>query len=174
MTLGSFVHGALADLSPADLDRMLELDETLFVEHKADIGELTNYGLAKAICAFANTLGGWLLLGVKNGKPHGSTASWTAPGDGPTLVDMIRDRLRGEIDPLPAFEARLIAQADGPVGVERVSESADTPTSHCNPVLSSSARSPATPMSSTPGGPVPTPEATASTRQRRSAAEPNS
>jgi hypothetical protein len=34
MTLGSFVHGALADLSPADLDRMLELDETLFVEHR--------------------------------------------------------------------------------------------------------------------------------------------
>lgn len=127
MTLGSFVHGALGDVSAADLDRMLELDETLFVEHKGDLGEETNYQLAKSVAAFANTLGGWLLLGVKNGKPHGSTASWTSPGDGPTLVDMIRDRLRGEIDPLPAFEARLIAHTDGPVGVVRVYESADAP-----------------------------------------------
>ena len=127
MTIGSFVHGALADLSPGDLERMLELDETLFVEHKGDLGEESNYGLAKAISAFANTLGGWVLLGVKNGKPHGSTASWTSPGQGPTLVDMVRDRLRGEIDPLPAFEARLIAHVDGPVGVVRVYESADTP-----------------------------------------------
>ncbi len=99
MTLGSFVHGALADMSPGDLNRMLELDESLFVEHKGDLGDESNYGLAKAISAFANTLGGWLLLGVANGKPHGSTATWTSRGDGPTLVDSVRDRLRGEVDP---------------------------------------------------------------------------
>lgn len=127
MTLGSFVHGALADMSPEDLDRMLELDESLFVEHKGDLGDESNYGLAKAISAFANTLGGWLLVGVTNGKPHGSTATWTSRGEGPTLVDSIRDRLLGEVDPLPPFEARVIAHADGPVGVVRVYESADTP-----------------------------------------------
>ena len=32
-----------------------------------------------------------------------------------------------EIDPLPAFEARVIEHADGPVGVVRVYESSDTP-----------------------------------------------
>ncbi len=127
MTLGSFVHGALADMSPGDLDRMLELDESLFVEHKGDLGDESNYGLAKAISAFANTLGGWLLLGVANGKPHGSTATWASRGDGPTLVDSVRDRLRGEVDPLPAFEARVIDHPEGPVGVVRVYESADTP-----------------------------------------------
>jgi Putative DNA-binding domain len=127
MTIGSFVHGALVDMSPGDLDRMLELDETLFVEHKRDLGEDSNYGLAKAVSAFANTLGGWLLLGVENGMPHGSTASWISPGQGPTLVDMVRDRLRGEVDPLPAFEARVITHRDGSVGVVRIYESADTP-----------------------------------------------
>lgn len=127
VTLGSFIHGALADMSPEDLVRMLELDETLFVEHKADLGTDSNYGLARAISAFANTLGGWLLLGVADGKPHGSTSSWTSPGHGPTLIDMVRDRLRGEVDPLPAFEARVIHHRDGPVGVVRVYESADTP-----------------------------------------------
>ena len=42
MTLGSFVHGALGDKSPGDLNRMLELDESLFVEHKGDLGDESN------------------------------------------------------------------------------------------------------------------------------------
>jgi len=175
MTLGSFVHGALADMSSGDLDRMLELDESLFVEHKSDLGDETNYGLAKAISAFANTLGGWLLLGVTNGKPHGSTATWTSRGDGPTLVDSIRDRLRGEVDPLPAFEARVVDHPEGPVGVVRVYESADTPpTSRCNLGRSSFAKSPATQTSPTPVDPVPGHAANASTAPPRSAIERSS
>ena len=38
MPLGSFTPGALAERSVEDLDRMLELAETSFVEHKSDIG----------------------------------------------------------------------------------------------------------------------------------------
>lgn len=140
MTLGSFVHGALADMSPGDLDRMLELDETLFVEHKGDLGEDTNYQLAKAISAFANTLGGWLLLGVKNGKPNGSTANWTSAGQGPTLVDMVRDRLRGEIDPLPAFEARVLSHTDGRSAWSASTNQRIRRTSPCGPDPSSCAR----------------------------------
>ena len=82
---------------------MLEPDESLFIEHKGDLGDESNYGLAKAISAFANTLGGWLLLGVTNGKPQGSTATWTSPrtwtdsrGFGPR---------RGEVDPSPRLSA---------------------------------------------------------------------
>lgn len=56
MTLGSFVHGALAELDIQDLDRMLELDESLFVEHKGDLGDETSHQLAKSVSAFANTL----------------------------------------------------------------------------------------------------------------------
>jgi hypothetical protein len=40
---------------------MLELDESLFVEHKGDLGDGTSQQLAKSVSAFANTLGGWLL-----------------------------------------------------------------------------------------------------------------
>jgi predicted HTH transcriptional regulator len=107
---------------------MLELDESLFVEHKSDIGEQSQYQIAKAVSSFANTLGGWLLIGVHDGQPVVSQVVW-ASGDAPTLVDMIRNRLRGEVDPLPAFEARTmrLAGADTPVGVVRVYESADTP-----------------------------------------------
>jgi schlafen family protein len=127
MTLGSFVHGALADLTLEDLERMLGLDETLFVEHKSGIGADSAYKLMQAVAAFANTLGGWLLIGVHNGKPMGGDAAWARSGDAPTLVDVVRDRLRGEIDPLPAFEAKVMAHPDGPVGVIRVYESSDTP-----------------------------------------------
>jgi len=119
MALGSFVHGALAELTVDDLTRMLTLDETLFVEHKSDLRPDSAYNLASTVASFANTLGGWLLLGVRNGKPVTEPGNWFDPS-GPPLVDVVRNRLRMEIDPLPAFEARVIEHADGPVGVVRV------------------------------------------------------
>jgi predicted HTH transcriptional regulator len=106
---------------------MLDLDETLFVEHKADIGKDTAYGLISAVASFANTVGGWLLVGVTDGRPNGKAARWAEEGSSPTLVDAVRDRLRGEIDPLPAFEAKTIKHGDGPIGVVRFYEPADTP-----------------------------------------------
>jgi Putative DNA-binding domain len=126
VTLGSFVHGALAELTIEDLDRMLTLDETLFVEHKADLGDQSSHQLARSVSAFANTLGGWLLIGVTDGKPNRSSAPWTSD-DGPTLVDAVRDRLRDLVDPLPPFEARRMQHSDGTIGVVRVYESTDTP-----------------------------------------------
>jgi hypothetical protein len=39
MALGSFSRGALYELTLDDVNRMLEVDESLFVEHKAGIGE---------------------------------------------------------------------------------------------------------------------------------------
>lgn len=89
--IGSFTRGALVDLDPDDLARMLELNETLFVEHKSDIGSESAYGLASAVASFANTLGGWLLLGVHEGKALEAPPSWTADDSLP-LVDLIRDR----------------------------------------------------------------------------------
>jgi hypothetical protein len=125
---GSFARGALAELTEEELVRMLELDESLFVEHKRDLGTETHYQLAKAVSSFANTLGGWLLIGVHDGKLVASESVWASSG-APTLVDMVRDRLRGEVDAMPAFEAKALRPAgmEGPVGVVRVYESVDTP-----------------------------------------------
>ncbi len=108
---GSFARGVLAELTVDDLRRMLELDESLFVEHKRDIGAETHFQIAKAVSSFANTSGGWLLVGVHDGKPVEGEREWTSEGS-PPLVDMIRDRLRGEVDPLPAFEATTITLPD--------------------------------------------------------------
>ncbi len=98
--------------------------ETLFVECKADIGRGEGFQIAKAVSAFANTLGGWVLIGVMD---DGSLNSEWHP---PTveLVDRIRQALRGQVDPLPAFAARVVeGPAGSSVGVVRVYESSDTP-----------------------------------------------
>lgn len=105
---------------------MLRIDETLFVEHKAGVGDENSYGLVRAVAAFANTVGGWVLLGIQGGRPVEQDQDWAAD-DAPPFVDFIRDRLRGELDPLPAFEAAIRETEGHPVGVVRVYESTDTP-----------------------------------------------
>lgn len=126
MVAGSFAHSALIDLAPSDITRMLSLDESLFVEHKRGVGEESAHGLVKAIGSFANTLGGWVLLGVQDGKPLTEPPGWSRDGS-PPLVDFVRDRLRGELDPLPAFEAKVFSLEDSSIGVIRIYESSDTP-----------------------------------------------
>ena len=126
MALGSFAHSSLADLDPDDLKRMLALDESLFVEHKSGAGKAdSSHQLVSAIAAFANTLGGWVLLGVHAGKVVGGQPAWATGTQG--FIDFVRDRVRHQLDPMPAFEARVIELPDGPVGVIRVYESSDTP-----------------------------------------------
>jgi hypothetical protein len=113
---------ALGELGEADLRSLLAEGETLFVEHKRDIAKGAGFQIAKAAASFANTLGGWILIGVQGGQV---IDDWTPPrGD---LVDAVRQRLEGQVDPLPSFAAAT-REIDGQrVGVVRVYESADTP-----------------------------------------------
>lgn len=72
----------LGDLATSEdtLKALLAESETLFVEHKADIAKGEGYQLAKAVASFANTLGGWVLVGVEDGgKP---ISGWTPPRGG--------------------------------------------------------------------------------------------
>ena len=50
-------------------------DETFFFEFKED-AETPN-GLAKEICAFANTFGGYIFIGVDDNKKITGSPSWT-------------------------------------------------------------------------------------------------
>lgn len=119
----SFRDQAGVDVTIADVEAMLDLDETLFVEHK---GAEPEYPLAKAVASFANQLGGWVVLNTKNGKPLGPLPDWIAKAASP--VDAIRDRLNRHVDPMPPFEARTFNLDDGrAVALVRVYESADTP-----------------------------------------------
>lgn len=104
--------------------RLLEIireGETLFVECKSGIAAGDGYAIAKAVASLANTLGGWVLIGVDDG---GTVIEWQQPAS--SLVDAVRQRLEGKIDPMPSFAAAVVDTAEGPVGLVRVYESADT------------------------------------------------
>src|SRR5436190_1568165 len=110
---------ALGELTDEELAGMLKEDETLFVEHKAGIEEGEGFQVAKAAASFANTLGGWVLVGVTNCKPNG----WIPPEQG-SFVDAVRERLDPHVTPLPSFAAAVRNLGDDQIGVIRIYESA--------------------------------------------------
>ena len=120
---------ALADLTDTDLAAMLAENETLFVEHKRGIGG-DAFQVAKAICSFANTLGGWVLIGVTDGVPNATgDDGWHAVGAS-ELTDRVREALKdNRVDPIPPFAAtvRTVGDPARPLGIVRVYESDDAP-----------------------------------------------
>jgi hypothetical protein len=110
---------SIPDLDEAGLRRLIAHGETLFVERKE---AMPGKGLGPPVASFANTLGGWLLLGVSDG---GEIVGFD-PGSG-DFTDKMRHRLRSEIDPLPPFAATVFPLEGKEIGVIRVFESADTP-----------------------------------------------
>lgn len=115
----NFRRLSIADLDEAALRRLVGEGETLFVERKETDPE---DGLGSAVASFANTLGGWLLLGVTDD----GTAKGYDAGRG-DFTDKVRNKLGHQVDPLPPFAADL-KELDGvQIGVIRVFESADTP-----------------------------------------------
>ena len=122
-------HLALADLTETDVRAMLQENETLFVEHKTDIGHEA-FQVAKAVCSFANTLGGWVLIGVTDGSPNASAPGGWDPVAPHALTDRVRQALAtNRVDPIPPFAATVVDYGDlqRPIGVVRVYESFDTP-----------------------------------------------
>jgi hypothetical protein len=112
---------ALADLAGDLLRDLVAHGEDLLVERKRQPPSPPGFGAATN--SFANTLGGWVLLGVDDDK--------TIVGyEKPARLDLqshLAALLRKESDPLPPFVADM-REIDGkPVGVMRVFESADSP-----------------------------------------------
>jgi predicted HTH transcriptional regulator len=94
-------------------------NETLFVEFKSSLdGE--GHKVAEAVASFANTLGGWVLIGLHD---DGTPSNWTPP----IVTDRVRQILDLWLDPLPAFAATLLEHEGVPIGLIRVYESTDTP-----------------------------------------------
>ena len=111
---------SLDELSAEGLERLIAADESLFVERKSTI---PSEGLGPTMASLANTLGGWILLGVDDA---GSVVGFAPPGRA-GAQDYVRDLLRNEIDPLPSFVAKRFDYSEMSLVVIRVAESADTP-----------------------------------------------
>lgn len=110
---------SIPDLDEAGLRRLIAHGETLFVERKESEPKK---GIGTPLASFANTLGGWLLLGVAD---EGELIGFD-PGSG-DFTDKIRHKLRSEVDPLPPFAATVFPLEGKEIGVIRVFESVDTP-----------------------------------------------
>jgi hypothetical protein len=110
----------VTDLDEAGLIRLIAAGEVGGAERKAG---LPAGGLGPSVAAFANSGGGWLLLGVRD---DGTICGFKAPGRA-HAHDWVRDQLQAAVDPLPEFRTATVSTANGDVIVIRVLPSAVTP-----------------------------------------------
>jgi len=82
------------------------------VEYKAQLPSTTK--IAKSIASFANTFGGWYIVGVETDEHNVAKAVTgidpTEQGD-PTAV--VRDAVRHRIDPVPTFHIQVVRLSSG-------------------------------------------------------------
>lgn len=94
-----------------DLEKR-EVAEGLFIEYKADFP--SNRKIAHSIASFANSHGGWYILGVEADKATNVPRAF--PGVDlcrrPTPKDDIRNVIVGNIAPVPRFESKLVKSDD--------------------------------------------------------------
>lgn len=116
----NFRNLALADVTEEVLRELIAEGETDLVERKE---RPPDGGLGPTVASFANSGGGWVLLGVTN---DGKAVGYQAPGRSEPQ-DWLRTALRKDLDPLPPFEAGYVPIDGEEVIVIRVHASALTP-----------------------------------------------
>src|SRR5688500_362616 len=95
----------LAGPRHAELPALLAENETLFVEHKSNLRE-DAFNVSKAVASFANTMGGWVLIGVSpDGTLNAGTEGGWQPVEATAFVDRVRQVIDPYIDPMPPFAA---------------------------------------------------------------------
>jgi hypothetical protein len=94
-------------------------------------GELSKKNIPKAVCAFANTIGGILLIGAKEAAGQLDSFPGLEPGHDHRLD--VGNMIRDGVSPLPAWFSTQVASPDEPtreVLVVKVPRSARTPHIH--------------------------------------------
>jgi len=93
-------------------------DETFFFEFKKD--EVNSNGLVKEICAFANTFGGYIFIGVDDNKNITGSPSWTE--------EKINNIIYNNISPTPSFDIKKFVSDDSKqIFVIKIEEGIDPP-----------------------------------------------
>jgi hypothetical protein len=112
---------ALADIDQQILEQLVAHGEDLLVECKRQLPEAGKF--AATVASFANTVGGWLLLGVDDEK----TPVGYRPPPRLDLQSHLGQLLRNELDPVPPFVAGVRDMGEISIGVVRVFESDEVP-----------------------------------------------
>lgn len=118
----------VSDLDDAALDVLLASGEYLYVDRKEAEPRM---GFAPTIAAFANSHGGWLLIGVADkNRPDGQPdiKGWVPPGKQVSDASAwLANKVRDVIEPAPTFGTRVLSRDGDEVLVVRVLASAVTP-----------------------------------------------
>jgi hypothetical protein len=112
----------LADLSEDGLAALIGHGEDDLVERKRQLPSGTKFGAA--VASFANTLGGWILLGVDN---DGSVHGWMVDPPKTDLQSHLANLLSQQVDPVPPFVSAYREREGLTIAVMRVFESSDVP-----------------------------------------------
>ena len=109
MTAYSPFDKPVAELESADLAVLREVPESWHVEYKRTIDDAKT--LAKAFGAFANTYGGWMIIGVEENDGAKNTAQ-EFPGLNDEELSLLLRRLGSSINahlrPVPHYEHRVL------------------------------------------------------------------
>lgn len=112
---------SLAALDALGLEELIRHGEDILVERKRKPPEPPKFGASAS--SLANTLGGWILLGVDD---DGTIYGWEKP-ERLDLQSHLGSVLAAQVDPLPPFVCGMREAEGKPVGVIRVFPSADVP-----------------------------------------------
>ncbi len=111
----------LADISYADLDQLAFMDEGYVLEFKRSLSASVRAKVPKIIASFANSRGGWLVIGIAD-DDH---SLCPVPRLAADYSQMIGELCRRHVSPAPPFDVRFLpdpACEDQGVIVVRVEE----------------------------------------------------
>ena len=103
-----------ADLQFSDIENLLVSgrDEDFFLDYKAD--KVSPDKIAKEICAFANTYGGYIIIGVSDDKKIDGCTEWTE--------NRVHTSVYNMVFPVPVFEVKILSKDNTSVLIIRVEE----------------------------------------------------
>ncbi|GAB6157678.1 hypothetical protein JCM39194_08780 [Desulfotomaculum varum] len=101
---------SLEQLEESDLNKLIDEDipEGLYVEYKEDFPR----HLAKIVASFANTFGGWLIIGADARNPRNVPTSFPGIEIFNDPKDRFRNICQGNITPVPLFSSKLIIKKE--------------------------------------------------------------
>lgn len=100
----------LADVTYADLSQLADLDEGFVLEFKRTWNEHVKKKVPKIIASFANSRGGWLIIGITDDDK----TICPIPKISADFSQILGEQCRQHVSPTPRFDARFITDPKNP------------------------------------------------------------
>lgn len=100
----------LADVTFADLAQLRDYEEGFALEFKQAFGESVRRKIPKIVASFANSRGGWLVIGISDADRR----VCPVPRGTADASQVIGELCRRHVSPAPRFDARFVADPSDP------------------------------------------------------------